>query len=66
MIASDDGFWLMLDLQDAAASRFPSLSVLLDQENLTQRYDEQRYSDTHGGGTYFVHQGVLRQKQQTS
>jgi len=51
-----------LELKDAAAAQFPRLFALLDQQNLMQRYDPQRYSDTDGGGTYFVHQGVLREK----
>lgn len=54
--------WLNVEPQDAAASRFRQ-QVLLDQQSLTPRYDQQRYSDAAGGGTYFVHQGVLREKQ---
>jgi hypothetical protein len=44
IVTGNDRFWLLLDPQDAAALRFP-LQVLLDQENLTQRYDDKRYSD---------------------
>jgi hypothetical protein len=58
VIVPGEHFWLSLEPQDAAAIRFPRLFVLLDQQNLVQR----RYSDAHGGGTYFVHQGVLREK----
>jgi hypothetical protein len=62
MVINGDQFVLNLEVEDEAAAPFPRLSVPLDQQNLAQRYDEGRYSDKDGGGTYFVHEGKLRGK----
>jgi hypothetical protein len=50
-------FWLMLRNQDLG--RLPSvrLQTRLDERRLLERFD------TELGGTYFVHQGPLQEKQ---
>jgi hypothetical protein len=62
VIVTGNQLWLYLEPQDAASAHFRQ-QVLLDEQNLMQRYDVQRYSDAHGGGTYFIHEGPLREKQ---